>query len=260
MAQAKGQVVARENRGTFMSLIIQKYGSTFVASVENIQTVAQHICQTTQAGNSVVVVVPAMVTITDPWLKLADEISANPNLRERDMLLAAGEQVSIALLAIALQELGQSAISLTGAQIGMATEAEHTCDLLLHIQTERIKRHLNDGKVVVVTSFQSIGNTEELEIATLERGESDTSAVALAAILQASRCEIYTDRLDLLTADHRVVPDAQQLDEITCDEMLELASPGLEVLHPRAVEIARKYRVLLVVRSSLTDASSTRCK
>ncbi|MBD1803895.1 aspartate kinase [Microcoleus sp. FACHB-SPT15] len=241
-----------------MTLIIQKYDSTYVASIETIQTVAQHICQTTQAGNSVVVVVPAMVTITNPWIEFADEISANPKSRERDMLLAAGEQVSIALLTIALQELGQSAISLTGAQIGMVTEAEHTCARLLHIQTERIKRHLNDGQVVVVTGFQGIGSTEELEITTLGRGGLDTSAVALAAVLQASRCEIYTGTFDLFTADPRIVPDAQLLDEITCDEMLELASLGGKVLHPRAVEMARKYGVLLVVRSSLTDAPSTR--
>ena len=175
-----------------MSLIIKKYGSAYVASIENIQTLAQHICQTTQAGNSVVVVVPAMVTITDPWLKLADEISTNLNLQERDLLLAAGEQVSIALLSMALQELGQPAISLTVAQVRMVTEAKHTSERPFHIQTERIKRHLNDGKVVVI-GFQGIGITEELEITILERGEMDTSIVALAAALKASHCEIYTD-------------------------------------------------------------------
>ncbi len=241
-----------------MSLIIQKYSSTYVTSGERIQAIAQHIEQTVRAGNSLVIVIPAMIEITERWLNLADEISANPNLRERDLLLAAGEQVSIALLSMALQELGQPAISLTGAQVGMVTEAEHSCARILHIQTERIERHLNDGKVVVVTGFQGVASTENLEITTLGRGGVDTSAVALASVLRASHCEIYTDRLDLFTADPRIVPDAQLLDEITCDEMLELASLGSEVLHPRAVEMARKYGVLLIVCSNLTDAPSTR--
>jgi aspartate kinase len=194
---------------------------------------------------------------TDGLVKLAKEISGNPSRREMDMLLSTGEQVSIALLSMALQELGQPAISLTGAQVGIVTEAEHSRARILQIKTERIERHLKDGKVVVVAGFQGITLGGELEITTLGRGGSDTSAVALAAALQASCCEIYTDVPGILTADPRIVPDAQLMSEITCDEMLELASLGAKVLHPRAVEIARNYGMPLVVRSSWTDDPGT---
>jgi aspartate kinase len=149
-----------------------------------------------------------------------------------DMLLSTGEQVSIALLSMALQELGQPAISLTGAQVGIVTEAQYSRARILNIHTERIERHLNEGKVVVVAGFQGISSTDALEITTLGRGGSDTSAVALAASLRADRCEIYTDVPGILTADPRLVPDAQLMDEITSDEMLELASLGAKVLHP----------------------------
>ncbi|MGH8002589.1 MAG: aspartate kinase, partial [Brasilonema sp.] len=176
-----------------MALIVQKYGGTSVGSVERIQAVAQRVCKTVKAGNSVVVVVSAMGKTTDGLVKLAYEISKNPNSREMDMLLSTGEQVSIAIVSMALQEFGQPAISLTGAQVGIVTEAEHTRARILHIETERIKRHLNQNKVVVVAGFQGITRTEELEITTLGRGGSDTSAVALAAALRADFCEIYTD-------------------------------------------------------------------
>jgi len=241
-----------------MALIVQKYGGTSVGSVERIQSVAQRVLTTVKAGNSLVVVVSAMGKTTDGLVKLAKEISPNPSRREMDMLLSTGEQVSIALLSMALQELGQPAISLTGAQVGIVTEAEHTRARILKIKTERIERHLKDGKVIVVAGFQGISATDELEITTLGRGGSDTSAVALAAALQASCCEIYTDVPGILTADPRIVPDAQLMDEITSDEMLELASLGAKVLHPRAVEIARNYGVELVVRSSWTDDPGTR--
>lgn len=240
-----------------MALIVQKYGGTSVGSVERIQTVAQRVLKTVQTGNSVVVVVSAMGKTTDGLVKLAKEISANPNRREMDMLLSTGEQVSIALLSMALQELGQPAISLTGAQVGIVTEAEHSRARILHIKTERLERHLKNGEVIVVAGFQGISASGDLEITTLGRGGSDTSAVALAAALQASCCEIYTDVPGILTADPRLVPDAHLMSEITCDEMLELASLGAKVLHPRAVEIARNYGVPLVVRSSWTDDPGT---
>ncbi len=241
-----------------MSLVVQKYGGTSVGSVERIQAVAQRVIKTVTAGNSVVVVLSAMGKTTDSLVKLANSISPNPSRREMDMLLSTGEQVSIALLSMALQELGQPAISLTGTQVGIVTEAHHSRARILKIETDRLSRHLNEGKVVVVAGFQGISSTDELEITTLGRGGSDTSAVALAASLKADRCEIYTDVPGILTADPRLVPDAQLMDEITADEMLELASLGAKVLHPRAVEIARNYGVGLVVLSSWTDDPGTK--
>ena len=241
-----------------MALIVQKYGGTSVGSIERIQSVAQRVKQAVESGNTVVVVVSAMGKTTDGLVSLAKEISANPSRREMDMLLSTGEQVSIALLSMALQELGQPAISLTGAQVGIVTEAEHSRARILEIKTERIQRHLHQGEVVVVAGFQGISSSDELEITTLGRGGSDTSAVALAAALGADTCEIYTDVPGILTTDPRIVPDAQLMEEITCDEMLELASLGAKVLHPRAVEISRNYGVPLVVRSSWSDAPGTR--
>ncbi|MDZ8108811.1 MAG: aspartate kinase [Nostoc sp. DedQUE12a] len=240
-----------------MALIVQKYGGTSVGSVERIQAVAQRVYKTVKAGNSLVVVVSAMGKTTDGLVKLANEISPNPNRREMDMLLSTGEQVTIALLSMALQELGQPAISMTGAQVGIVTEAEHSRARILHIETSRLTRHIKAGKVVVVAGFQGISSTGEMEITTLGRGGSDTSAVALAAALQANFCEIYTDVPGILTTDPRLVPEAQLMDAITCNEMLELASLGAKVLHPRAVEIARNYGVPLVVRSSWTDDPGT---
>ncbi|NET01240.1 MAG: aspartate kinase [Sphaerospermopsis sp. SIO1G1] len=240
-----------------MALIVQKYGGTSVGSVERIQAVAQRVYKTVQSGNSVVVVVSAMGKTTDGLVKLANEISQSPNRREMDMLLSTGEQVTIALLSMALQEIGQPAVSLTGAQVGIITEAEHTRARILSISTERLMGQINQGKVVVVAGFQGISNTSEIEITTLGRGGSDTSAVALAAALNADFCEIYTDVPGILTTDPRLVPEAQLMTEITCDEMLELASLGAKVLHPRAVEIAKNYGVPLVVRSSWTDQPGT---
>jgi aspartate kinase len=241
-----------------MALVVQKYGGTSVGSVERIKAVAQRIRKTVESGNSLVVVVSAMGKTTDTLVGLAKEISTNPCRREMDMLLSTGEQVTIALLSMALKELGQPAISLTGAQVGIVTEAEHSRARILQIQTERIQKHINKGEVVVVAGFQGISNQEDLEITTLGRGGSDTSAVALAASLKASCCEIYTDVPGILTTDPRLVPEAQLMDEITADEMLELASLGAKVLHPRAVEIARNYGVPLVVLSSWSDAPGTR--
>jgi aspartate kinase len=240
-----------------MALIVQKYGGTSVGTVDRIQAVAARVQATVQAGNSVVVVVSAMGKTTDGLVKLADEISKSPSRREMDMLLSTGEQVTIALLSMALQEVGQPATSLTGAQVGIVTEAHHTRARILKISTDRLERHLKQGEVVVVAGFQGVSECEDLEITTLGRGGSDTSAVALAAALKADFCEIYTDVPGILTADPRIVEDACLMSEITCDEMLELASLGAKVLHPRAVEIARNYGVPLVVRSSWTDAPGT---
>ena len=241
-----------------MALIVQKFGGTSVGSVERLQAVAARVSRTARFGNSVVVVVSAMGKTTDGLVKLAQDISTNPCRREMDMLLSTGEQVSIALLSMALQEAGQPAISLTGAQVGIVTEAQHTRARILSIQTDRLDRHLKDGKVVVVAGFQGVTPSGELEITTLGRGGSDTSAVALAAALKADRCEIYTDVPGILTTDPRLVPEAQLMADITCDEMLELASLGAKVLHPRAVEIAKNYGVPLVVRSSWTEDPGTR--
>ena len=241
-----------------MALVVQKYGGTSVGSVERIQAVASRISKTVQQGNSLVVVVSAMGKTTDTLVKLANEISSNPCRREMDMLLSTGEQVTIALLSMALQELGQPAISLTGAQVGIVTEAEHSRARILQVCTDRLERHLNKGEVVVVAGFQGVSNTETPEITTLGRGGSDTSAVALAASLKADRCEIYTDVPGILTTDPRLVPSAQLMSEITADEMLELASLGAKVLHPRAVEIARNYGMPLVVLSSWSDRPGTK--
>ncbi len=240
-----------------MSLIVQKYGGTSVGSVERIRSVAQRIQQTVKDGNQVVVVVSAMGKTTDALVKLAHDLSSDPSRREMDMLLSTGEQVSIALMSIALQTLGQTAISLTGAQVGIVTEAEHSRARILEINPDRLQKHLKEGKVIVVAGFQGISSRDNLEITTLGRGGSDTSAVALAAALKADFCEIYTDVPGILTTDPRIVPEAQLMTEITADEMLELASLGAKVLHPRAVEIARNYGISLVVRSSWTSDAGT---
>ncbi|BAC09385.1 aspartate kinase [Thermosynechococcus vestitus] len=241
-----------------MGLIVQKYGGTSVGSVERIQAVARRVKATVAAGHQVVVVVSAMGKTTDSLVQLAYAISDRPSQREMDMLLSTGEQVSIALLTMALHALGEPAISLTGAQVGIVTEPAHTRARILHIETQRLERHLKAGQVVVVAGFQGITAATDFEVTTLGRGGSDTSAVALAAALRADCCEIYTDVPGILTADPRLVPNAQLMSEITCDEMLELASLGAKVLHPRAVEIARNYGVDLVVRSSWTDDPGTR--
>lgn len=241
-----------------MAIIVQKYGGTSVGTVERIQAVAQRVQKAVKAGNSLVVVVSAMGKTTDGLVQLANQISTNPCRREMDMLLSTGEQVSIALLSMALQELGQPAISLTGAQVGIVTEAQHSRARILQISIARIASHLDEGKVVVVAGFQGVTSSDELEITTLGRGGSDTSAVALASALQASCCEIYTDVPGILTADPRLVENAQLMEEITWDEMLELASLGAKVLHPRAVEIARNYGITLAVKSSWTEDPGTR--
>ena len=242
-----------------MGLLVQKFGGTSVADVERIQAVARRISASREEGHDLVIVVSAMGHTTDELTGLARAISADPPRREMDMLLATGEQVSIALLAMALHAQGVPAVSMTGPQVGILTESAHGRARILEVRTDRLQRLLGDGNVVVVAGFQgtSSGLSGVPEITTLGRGGSDTSAVALAAALGADACEIYTDVPGVLTTDPRKVADAQLMDTITCNEMLELASLGAAVLHPRAVEIARNYGVPLVVRSSWSDQPGT---
>ena len=243
-----------------MTLLVQKFGGTSVADVERIQAVAARVAACRDEGHELVVVVSAMGHTTDELTGLARAISSNPPQREMDMLLATGEQVSIALLSMALHARGVPAVSMTGTQAGIITESAHGRARILEVRSERIRRLLDAGQVVVVAGFQgsSGGASGNHEITTLGRGGSDTSAVALAAALGASACEIYTDVPGVLTTDPRKVADAQLMDAVSCDEMLELASLGAAVLHPRAVEIARNYGVPLVVRSSWSEAPGTR--
>jgi aspartate kinase len=242
-----------------MALLVQKFGGTSVADAERIQAVARRIAASREAGHELVVVVSAMGHTTDELTSLARAIHTAPPPRDMDMLLSTGEQVSIALLAMALQRLGVPAVSMTGLQAGIITESAHGKARILEIRTERLWRHLEDGQVVVVAGFQgtSTGPSGIPEITTLGRGGSDTSAVALAAALGATACEIYTDVPGVLTTDPRKVPDAKLMARVSCDEMLELASLGAAVLHPRAVEIARNYGVPLVVRSSWSEDPGT---
>ncbi len=242
-----------------MTLLVQKFGGTSLGSIERIKAVAQKIKSSKEKGNDLVVVVSAMGDTTDELTKLASEITLDPPHREMDMLLSTGEQISISLLTMALNELGILAISLTGTQAGIITESAHGRARILEIRTERIKKLLNQGKTIVIAGFQgtSLGIGGIAEITTLGRGGSDTSAVALAASLEAEKCEIYTDVPGVLTTDPRIVKNAQLMKNISCDEMLELASLGAAVLHPRAVEIARNFGVSLVVKSSWDDLDGT---
>jgi len=238
-----------------LKIIVQKYGGSSVATAERIKAVAERIKSCVNGGNAVVVVVSAMGKTTDGLIKLASEISANPSKREMDMLLATGEQVSIAMLAMALHETGVGAISFTGSQIRMLTDGNHSNARITSIATERILSSLRENKVVIVAGFQGVDADEN--ITTLVRGGSDTSAVALAAALKTRTCEIYTDVDGVYTADPRVIQNPRKLPEISYDEMLELARLGAKVLHPRSVEFAKKYNVRLHVRSSLNNEEGT---
>ena len=242
-----------------MALLVQKFGGTSVGSVERIQAVARRIAGCKEEGHDLVIVVSAMGHTTDELTAKAKAISSNPPQREMDMLLATGEQVSIALLSMALHELGVPAISMTGPQVGIVTESAHGKARILDVRTDRLRSRLAEGRVVVVAGFQGTSQSSggTAEITTLGRGGSDTSAVALAAALGATACEIYTDVPGVLTTDPRKVEDAQLMPMVSCDEMLELASLGAAVLHPRAVEIARNYGVTMVVRSSWSNEPGT---
>ena len=242
-----------------MALLIKKFGGTSVGDIQKIKAIAQSIGRSKEAGNEIVVVVSAMGNSTDNLNKLAESISNNPNSRELDMLLSTGEQVTIALLSMSLNEFGIPAISMTGSQVGIITESIHGKARILDIKTTRIQNYLDQGYVVVIAGFQgaTLSHTGSMEITTLGRGGSDTSAVALSTALGAETCEIYTDVPGVLTTDPRIVPNAKLLDLITCEEMLELASVGASVLHPRAVEIARNYGIKLYVKSSQTLSNGT---
>ena len=238
-----------------MGLIVQKFGGTSVGSAEKILNVAACVREETERGNNVVVVVSAMGKSTDQLVSLAKEISAQPNKREMDMLLSTGEQVTISLLSMALNQQGLDAVSFTGWQAGIVTEPVHGNARISKINTEAIQTQLSAGKVVIVAGFQGI--TEDGEITTLGRGGSDTTAVALAAALKADKCDIYTDVTGVFTTDPRYVKAARKLLSVSYDEMLELANLGAGVLHPRAVEFAKNYQVQLEVRSSMEKEEGT---
>jgi aspartate kinase len=239
-----------------VSVIVQKYGGTSVGSAERILAVARRIVRTKGAGNDVVVVVSAMGDTTDDLLAMANRISEAPNPRELDMLLTAGERISMSLLGIALNDLGCPASSFTGSQAGIITDPAHGRARIIDIRPGRIEEALGKGHVVIVAGFQGFSR-ESFDITTLGRGGSDTTAVALAAALQADHCEIYTDVEGVYTADPRVVPNARKLHAISWDEMLELAASGTQVLLLRAVEYARRHGVKVYVASSFTDEPGT---
>ena len=237
-------------------IIVQKFGGTSVADTEKIKNVAKIVIKEKNNGNNVVVVVSAMGHTTDHLVKMAKELSKTPSEREMDMLLSTGEGISIALLTMAIQAQGYDAVSFNATQAGIYTENVHTKARILKINTEKLQHNLNEGKIIVVAGFQGV--TEDGEITTLGRGGSDTSAVALAAALNAERCDIYTDVEGVYTTDPRVVPKASKLKEISYEEMLELAHAGAGVLHPRSVETAKLNNVALRVRSSFkTDDMGT---
>lgn len=236
-------------------LVVKKFGGSSVADAERIFNVARRCIEDYNRGNDVVVVLSAMGKTTDGLIARAHEISDHPPKRELDMLLTTGEQVSVALMAMAIQSLGVPAVSLNAAQIRMKTTSAYGQAKLKRIDTERIKNELDARKIVVITGFQGINKFDDMT--TLGRGGSDTTAVALAAVLHADACEIYTDVDGVYTADPRIVPNARKLPEVSYDEMLEFASLGAKVLHNRSVEMAKRYNVQLVVLSSLVRAEGT---
>ncbi len=236
-------------------LIVQKFGGSSVADAEKLRRVAGIIADTKKAGNDVVVVLSAQGDTTDDLIAKAHELSLNPSKREMDMLMSSGEQISISLCAIALQELGVPSISLLGWQVGMKTNSDYGNARIKTLDQERIRRELEQGRVVLVAGFQGINKHEDMT--TLGRGGSDTTAVAIAAKMHADLCQIYTDVEGVYTADPRLVPTAKKLKEITYDEMLELASMGAQVLHNRCVELAKRYGVPMEVLSSYVRKPGT---
>ncbi|MDQ0220130.1 aspartate kinase [Peribacillus cavernae] len=238
-----------------MGLIVQKFGGTSVGNVERINNVANRVIEEVEHGNQVVVVVSAMGKTTDKLVEMAKEISSTSSKREMDMLLATGEQVTIGLLSMALLQKGHEAISFTGWQAGVRTESVHGNARIMDIDTLKIKKQLEMGKIAVVAGFQ--GMTADGEITTLGRGGSDTTAVALAAALSADRCDIYTDVTGVFTTDPRYIKGARKLKSVSYDEMLELANLGAGVLHPRAVEFAKNFQIPLEVRSSIEKETGT---
>ena len=238
-----------------MALIVQKYGGTSVASADRIRNVAQRVTRRYDQGNQMVVVVSAMGDTTDDLLKLAYQISKEPDRRELDVLLSTGEIVSSTLMTMALHEMGYQAISLSGAQAGIRTDSSYSKARILDIETRRVDEELEKGNIVIVAGFQGI--TGDMDVTTLGRGGSDTSAVALAAALGAKACERYSDVDGICTADPRVVPEARKLSEISYEEMLETATYGSKVIHARAVELGQLYQIPILVASSFNDNSGT---
>ncbi len=236
-------------------LVVQKYGGSSVANVERIQKVAQRVVSYSKKGFELVVVVSALGDTTDELIELADKINTNPSEREMDMLLSTGEQISVALLAMAIHKLGAQAISFTGAQVGILTDSSHTRARIIKINTDKIKEELAKGKIVIVAGFQGVALNQD--ITTLGRGGSDLTAVALAKELNADSCEIYTDVEGIYTTDPRIEPKARKIKEITYDEMLEMASLGAQVMQARSIEVAKKFNVPLHVRSSFTTNPGT---
>jgi len=238
-----------------VGLVVQKFGGTSIADAEGINRAAGRAIRTKLAGNKVAVVVSAMGKSTDELAALAYQVTDAPPKREMDMLLATGEQVSIALMAMAMQKMGHDAISMTAGQVGLYTDSAHTKARIREINADRIFEYLHAGKIVIIAGFQGI--TQAGDITTLGRGGSDTTAVALAAVLGADVCEIYTDVDGIYTSDPRIVARARKLDRISYDEILELAGLGADVMHSRSIEFGKKYHVPIHVRSSFTDGQGT---
>jgi aspartate kinase len=238
-----------------MGLVVQKYGGTSVADAQRIKRVAERVVACVDAGQRVCVVVSAMGYTTDELVDLAAQISPTPHARELDMLLSAGERISMALLSMAIIELGHEAISFTGSQAGIVTDTSHGRAKIVDVRAKRVLEALDSGKVVIVAGFQGVST--EYDVTTLGRGGSDTTAVALAAALDADACEIFTDVEGVFTADPRIVPEARKLHAVSYEEMLELSASGAKVLMLRSVEYARNYGVLIHVRSSFTDEDGT---
>jgi len=239
-----------------MGLIVQKFGGSSVADAEGLKRVANRIVATKKAGHQVVVVVSAMGDTTDELIELANQVSPLPNGRELDMLLTAGERISMALLAMAISNLGHEARSFTGSQAGIITTSTHGKARVIDVTPGRIQEALKEGSIAIVAGFQGVSQDTN-DITTLGRGGSDTTAVALAAALEADVCEIYTDVDGIFSADPRVVPAAKKLSTVTYEEMLELAASGAKVLHLRCVEYARKYELPIHVRSSFSNKEGT---
>jgi aspartate kinase len=237
-----------------MAVIVQKYGGTSVETIEKIKGIAERVLKRKSEGNDMVIVVSAMGKSTDDLIKMAYDISPDPDKRELDVLMATGEQVSMSLLSIALNEAGADAVSFTGQQVGIKTEGTHTKSKILDINEEKLYDELTKGKIVIVAGFQGVN--EDNEITTLGRGGSDTTAVALAAKLNA-KCEIYTDVDGIYTIDPRLYPSAKKLENISYEEMLEMASSGASVMHPRSIELAEKYKVPVLVALNTGDIPGT---
>ena len=241
-----------------MPLFVQKYGGTSVGNPERIMNVARRLLETQRAGNSVVAVVSAMSGVTDSLIKLAREVSSKPTEREMDVLLSTGEQTTMALTAMAIQSLGGKAVSLTGAQAGIVTNGVHTKAKISNVTPDQIKKHLDEGAIVIVAGFQ--GETSEGDITTLGRGGSDLTAIALASAVEADACQIFTDVDGVYTCDPRIVPTAKKIEAISYDEMLEMASSGSKVMQSRSVEFAKKFGVTFEVRSSFNNNPGTTVK